>query len=44
MVLEMSPDQVGDLAARAREVGFDEVEIHLDLTGRDRVMVARPAR
>jgi len=44
LVLEMSPDQVGDLAARAREVGFDEVEIHLDLTGRDRVMVARPAR
>ena len=44
LVLEMSPDQVGDLAARAREVGFDEVEIHLDLTGRDRVMVARSAR
>ena len=44
LVLEMSPDQVGDLAARAREAGFDEVEIHLDLTGRDRVMVARSAR
>ena len=44
LVLGMSPDQVGDLAARAREVGFDEVEIHLDLTGRDRVMVARSAR
>ena len=44
LVLEMSPDQVGDLAARAWEVGFDEVEIHLDLTGRDRVMVSRSAR
>jgi len=44
LVLEMSPDQVGDLADRARGVGFDEAEIHLDLAGRDRAMVARLAR
>ena len=44
LVLEMSPDQAGDLADRAREVGFDEAEIHLDLAGRDRAMVARLSR
>ena len=43
-MLEMSPDQVGDLADRARGVGFDEAEIHLDLAGRDRAMVARLSR
>ena len=44
LVLEMSPAQAGDLADRAREVGFDEAEIHLDLAGRDRAMVARLSR
>ena len=44
LVLEMSPDQVGDLADRARRVGFDEAEIHLDLAGRDRAVVARLAQ
>ncbi|GIT76765.1 MAG: hypothetical protein Ct9H300mP31_12960 [Acidimicrobiaceae bacterium] len=38
------PTRLGTWPTGAREVGFDEAEIHLDLAGRDRAMVARLAR
>ena len=43
LVLEMAPDQTGPIAALAMEVGFGEVMIHTDLSGRERAIVARMA-
>lgn len=40
LVLELAPDQADRVAARARSL-FAEVEIHPDLTGRPRAIVAR---
>jgi release factor glutamine methyltransferase len=41
LVLEIAPHHAGRAAARARGVGFDEVAVEPDLTGRERILVAR---
>jgi release factor glutamine methyltransferase len=41
LVVELAPDQAGEVAARARAAGFGEVATHPDLTGRPRAVVAR---
>ncbi len=41
LVLEIAPHQAGDAAAMAHDAGFDEVEVRLDLCGRERILVAR---
>jgi release factor glutamine methyltransferase len=41
LVCELAPHQAEAASARARAVGFAEVEVRPDLTGRDRVLVAR---
>ena len=41
LVLEMAPDQTAAMADRARTVGYVDVGVHRDLTGRDRALVAR---
>ena len=41
LVLEMAPDQTTAMADRARTVGYVDVGVHRDLTGRDRALVAR---
>jgi release factor glutamine methyltransferase len=41
LVVELAPHQAPDASARARAAGFHEVTIRVDLTGRDRVLVAR---
>jgi release factor glutamine methyltransferase len=41
LVLELAPAQAGPLRAAAEAAGYDEVAVHPDLTGRDRVLVAR---
>ncbi len=41
LVLELAPDQVGPVTALARAAGFRVVDVHRDLAGRDRVLVAR---
>jgi len=41
LVLEMAPPQTATMAARARDLGYAEVEVHRDLAGRDRALVAR---
>ncbi len=43
LVVELAPHQAGDMAAAARSAGFSQVEVHPDLAGRDRVLVARLA-
>ncbi len=43
VVLELAPDQVEAVTALARAAGFRAVEVHRDLAGRDRVLVARLA-
>jgi release factor glutamine methyltransferase len=43
LVLELAPDQAGPVTALARGAGFVDVEVHQDLAGRDRVLVARRA-
>jgi release factor glutamine methyltransferase len=43
LVLEVAPDQVDAVTALARAATFREVEVHRDLAGRDRVLVARRA-
>ena len=43
LVLELAPDQAGPVTELARATGFVEVEVHEDLAGRDRVLVARMA-
>jgi len=41
LVLELAPQQAAGVADLARDVGFTHVEVHPDLTGRERVLVAR---
>lgn len=41
LVLELAPAQLGEAADLAGECGFSEVEVRVDLAGRDRVLVAR---
>lgn len=41
VVLEMAPHQAAELTARARTIGYRQVEVRADLAGRDRVLVAR---
>ncbi|MBW3649099.1 MAG: peptide chain release factor N(5)-glutamine methyltransferase [Actinobacteria bacterium] len=41
LVLEIAPHQARDAAAMAHDAGFDEVEVRLDLCGRERILVAR---
>jgi release factor glutamine methyltransferase len=43
LVLELAPHQAAGMAELARSVGFASVEVRPDLTGRDRVLVARRA-
>jgi release factor glutamine methyltransferase len=43
LVVELAPHQAGEAIARAREAGFTSAEVRPDLTGRDRVLVARIA-
>lgn len=41
LVVELAPDQADQAVARARDAGFDAVDVRPDLTGRDRALVAR---
>ncbi len=41
LVLELAPDQVEPVAALARAAGLPVIQVHQDLAGRDRVLVAR---
>jgi release factor glutamine methyltransferase len=41
LVLELAPDQAAPLRAVAQAAGYDDVAVHQDLAGRDRVLVAR---
>jgi release factor glutamine methyltransferase len=41
LVLELAPHQAGALVERAWEVGYEAVEVHPDLAGRERALVAR---
>ena len=41
LVVELAPSQAAAVAELAREAGFAEVEVRPDLTGRDRMVVAR---
>jgi release factor glutamine methyltransferase len=41
LVIELAPHQAADASERARVVGFTDVSVRPDLTGRDRVLVAR---
>ena len=41
LVVELAPDQASAVADDARAQGYVEVEVHPDLTGRDRLVVAR---
>ena len=41
LVLELAPHQAQAVAARARDRGYHEVEVHRDLAGLDRAVVAR---
>jgi release factor glutamine methyltransferase len=43
LVLELAPDQAQPVTELARGAGFVDVEVHEDLAGRDRVLVARLA-
>jgi release factor glutamine methyltransferase len=43
LVLELAPDQVDAVTALALAASFRDVEVHRDLAGRDRVLVARLA-
>jgi release factor glutamine methyltransferase len=44
LVLELAPHQADRLATAARARGYDDVEVHVDLAGRQRVLSARRAR
>jgi release factor glutamine methyltransferase len=44
LVCELAPHQAVDAQDLARDVGFAEVDVHADLAGRDRVLVARAVR
>ncbi len=39
--MEHSPDQASDVRALAEDAGFSSVRTGVDLTGRDRFLVAR---
>jgi release factor glutamine methyltransferase len=41
LVLELAPDQAAPMRAEAEAARYDAVAVHQDLTGRDRVLVAR---
>ncbi len=41
LVVEIAPHQAAEAAALARDAGFDEVEVRLDLCDRERILVAR---
>ena len=41
LVVELAPSQASSVAERARSVGFADVEVRSDLSGRDRMVVAR---
>ena len=41
LVLELAPDQAAPMRVAAEAAGYDAVAVHQDLTGRDRVLVAR---
>ena len=41
LILELAPHQAAAMAATAGAAGYDAVAVHADLTGRDRVLVAR---
>lgn len=41
LVLELAPHQIDDLQGWAEARGYAEIEVHRDLAGRDRVLVAR---
>jgi release factor glutamine methyltransferase len=41
LVLELAPHQAGIVAARARDAGYQEVDVRPDLAGRPRVLAAR---
>jgi len=41
LVLELAPHQAEEMADRARALGWVEIAVHPDLTGRARVLVAR---
>ncbi len=41
LILELAPDQAAPMRAVAEVAGYDSVAVHQDLTGRDRVLVAR---
>ena len=41
LVLEMAPMQISAVADLARDAGAMEVDVHRDLSGRDRAIVAR---
>lgn len=41
VAVEMAPDQAQFLRAAAGSAGFEEVVVHPDLTGRDRVLIGR---
>ena len=43
LVLEMDPRQTATVVALADDAGFVDAEVHRDLAGRDRVVVARTA-
>ena len=43
LVLEMDPRQTATVVALAGDAGFVDAEVHRDLAGRDRVVVARTA-
>ena len=44
LVCELAPHQASDVVALARAAGFDDVDVRPDLTGRERVLVARTSR
>ena len=44
LVLELAPHQAAPLKTAAEAAGYDAVTVHSDLAGRDRALVAPPAR
>ena len=44
IVVEIAPHQAEDVAALAKAAGLADVEVHLDLAGRERAVVARRKR
>jgi release factor glutamine methyltransferase len=41
LVLELAPHQADSITAAARERGYEDVEVHVDLAGRQRVLSGR---